>query len=195
MCSGRSLALSIPFVAMLGRDVLNTARACVIQALIGKSCARRWSSTLKKFIQEIYRMLAASDETSEASCTYAVSVPTTPSWRALVLLLESATRRRSGKSKHVAETLLRELLSNACSPSCLDNLLRLEAPAHGDALGRDALWHSLQPRHDIGRVSDACCAAGPRYGCRSTALLHERGESRVAAQLGRELERGHRCQT
>ena len=62
-----------------------------------------------------------------------------PSWGALVVLWESATRRRTGKSKHVAETLLREFLSNACSPGFLDNLLRLEAPAHGDALGRDAV--------------------------------------------------------
>ena len=43
-----------------------------------------------------------------------------------------------GKTKHVAETLLRKFLSNAGSPSGLDNLLRLEAPAHGDALGHDA---------------------------------------------------------
>ena len=89
-------------------------------------------------LQKKYRMLAAGDETFEASCAYAVSVPTTPSWRALMLLLESATLRRREKSKHVAETLLREFLSNACSPSCLENLLRLEAPAHGNALGHDA---------------------------------------------------------
>ena len=151
----------------------------------------------ENFTQKNYRMLAASDDTSEASCAYAVSVPMTPSWRVLVLLLESVTRRRTGKSKHVAETLLREFLSNACSPICLDNLLRFEAPAHGDALGHDAVvddGSGLQPRHDIGRFSGAFYAAGPMYGCRSTALLHERGESRVAAQLGRELERGHRCQ-
>ena len=100
------------------------------------------------------------------------------------------------KSKHVAETLLREFLSNACSPSCFDNLLRLEAPAHGDALGHDAVVDdgTRSSRHDIARFCGAFCAAGPKYGCRSTALLHERGYSRVAAQLGRELERRHRCQ-
>ena len=190
MCSGHSLALSIPFVAMLGRDVLITARSCDVQALIGTSCACRWSSTLKSSNGKKF------DGTSEASCACAVSVPTTPTWWVLVLLLESATRRRRWKSKHVAETLLREFLSNACSPSCFDNLLRLEAPAHGDALGHDAVVDdgTRSSRHDIERFCGAFCAAGPRYGCRSTALLHERGDSRVAAQLGRDLERRHRCQ-
>ena len=52
---------------------------------------------------------------------------------------ESTTRRPTGKSKHVAETWLQEFLSNTYSPNFLDNLLRLEAPAHGDALGHDAV--------------------------------------------------------
>ena len=91
---------------------------------------------LQKFAQKNYRMLAVSGETSEASSRYAVSVPTTPPWRAPVLLLEFAARRRSRKSGHVAETSLREFLSNACSSDCLVNL-RLEDPAQGDALGQE----------------------------------------------------------
>ena len=55
----------------------------------------------------------------------------------LVLLLESAARRHTEKARHVAETLLGEFLSDACSLNCLDNFLRLEGPAHGDALGHD----------------------------------------------------------
>ena len=78
----------------------------------------------------------ARDETSEASCAYAVSVPTTPSWEFWCCCWSPLPH---GKAKHVAETLPQEFLSNACSPSCLDNLLRLEAPAHTDALGHDAV--------------------------------------------------------
>ena len=53
MFCGHSIALSIPFVSMLGRVVLITARACDVQALIGKSCACRWSSTLRRSYRKI----------------------------------------------------------------------------------------------------------------------------------------------
>ena len=177
MCSGHSLALFIPFVAMLGRVVIACCKSVRHSSVDWNVMCLSLELDFENFTLKNFRMLAASDDTSEASCAYAVSVPTTPSWGVLVLLLESVTRRRTEKSKHVAETLLREFLSNVCSPSCLDNLLRFEAPAHGDSFGHDAVVDNgsgLQPRHDIGRFSGAFYAAGPMYGCRSTALLHER---------------------
>ena len=58
----------------------------------------------QKVKQKNYRIIVASGDTSKASRRHAVSVPATPSWRALVLFLESAARRH-------AETLLREFFA------------------------------------------------------------------------------------
>ena len=87
-----------------------------------------------KFTQKNYRMPVMKHPRPHAHMLCRYRRPHHGSSGAVV-----GVRCRTGKAKHVAETLPQEFLSNACSPSCLDNLLRLEAPAHTDALGHDAV--------------------------------------------------------